>query len=109
MSATDSASAWSSFLSGLSIPEQHNVIVSENAFHRAFQDLCDSIRECDPQRLLARFLRHHDQIIAFIGAVDEATGLDPSNSLSRIFWSGAFATVLVRALRLLVMGLGTII
>lgn len=97
MSGTDSAT-WSSFLSDLSLPELHKVIRSENDFHRAFGRVCTDIREHDPQRLLARFLRHHDQIIAFIGAVDESTGLNASKSLSSIFWSKAFATVLVRLL-----------
>ena len=98
MSATDSASTWSSVLSDLSVSEQYTVIQSENDFHRAFEEFCSDIRERDPQRLLARFLRHHDRIIAFIGALDESTGLDASNSLSSVFWSRAFATVLVRRL-----------
>ncbi|KAI9663838.1 MAG: hypothetical protein M1821_007328 [Bathelium mastoideum] len=94
MSATDSASTWSSFLSDLSLPEEHSAISSEDDFHRAFLRICTEIRERDPQRLLARFLRHHDQIIAFVGALDDSTGLDSSNSLGKAFWSKAFETVL---------------
>ena|SRR5436190_16697084 len=96
MSATDSASTWSTFLSDLSVSEQYTVIHSEDEFHRAFAQLCTDIRDRDPQRLLARFLRHHDQIIAFIGALDESTGLNASECLSSVFWSKAFETVLVR-------------
>ena len=94
MSATDSASTWSTFLSDLSVSEQ-TVINSENVFHQAFVQVCTDIRERDPQRLLARFLRYHDQIIAFIGTLDEATGLNTSSCLSSVFWSKAFETVLV--------------
>ncbi|KAF2115017.1 kinase-like domain-containing protein [Lophiotrema nucula] len=93
MSVTDSASTWSTFLSDLSVSEQ-TAINSEDVFHRAFVRVCTELRERDPQRLLARFLRHHDQIIAFIGALDESTGLDTSSCLSSVFWSKAFETVL---------------
>ncbi|KAL9098948.1 MAG: hypothetical protein Q9163_005484 [Psora crenata] len=94
MSGSDSASSWSSFLSDLSVSEQNTVIYSENNFHQAFEKVCTELRERDPQRLLARFLRHHDQIIAFIGALDESIGLEAFNSLKSVFWSKAFAAVL---------------
>ena len=98
MSRTDSSSTWSSLLSELSASEQSSAIRNENDFHRAFEAFCSDIRERDPQRLLARFLRYHNQIIVFVGALDESTGLDVSNSLSSVFWSKAFATIMVRRL-----------
>ena len=98
MSGSDSTSSWSSILSDLSISEPYSVISSENDFHRAFGEVCAELRERDPQRLLARFLRYHDQIIPFIGALDESIGHDASNSLNSVFWSKAFAAVLVRLL-----------
>ena len=98
MSGSDSASSWSSFLSDLSVSEQYTVIHSENDFHRAFEEVCAELRERDPQRLLARFLRYHDQIIAFIGALDKSIGLDASNNMNSVFWSKAFAAVLVSLL-----------
>ena len=72
-------------------------------------ETCKERRERDPQRLLARFIRYHDQIIAFIGALDESTGLDVTNSLNSVFWSKAFETVLVSNLYLVSFRLETIL
>lgn len=55
--------------------------------------------------MLARFLRHHDQIIAFVSALDESTGLDVSNCLSSVFWSKAFEAVEVSRSGVTTMGL----
>ncbi|KAH7357452.1 kinase-like domain-containing protein [Pyrenochaeta sp. MPI-SDFR-AT-0127] len=93
MSLTGSSSTWSTFLSDLPASDDIGTIPGEDQFHRNFVEYCTTIRERDPQRLLARFLRHHDQIIAFIGALDESTGLDTSRCLSSVFWSKAFETV----------------
>lgn len=96
MSLTGSSSTWSTFLSDLPTPEDSGGIPGEDHFHRNFVQHCTSVRERDPQRLLARFLRHHDQIIAFVGALDESTGLDTSRCLSSVFWSKAFETIQAR-------------
>ena len=98
MSASDTSSTWSSFLSDLPGSDENTAIHSEDVFHRAFVALCNDVRERDPQRLLARFLRHHDQIIAFIGALDECTGLEATNCLNSVFWSKAYDIVWVRCL-----------
>jgi hypothetical protein len=88
---------WSSLLSELhsSILTGHEttLIPNETAFHQAFNDLCAAVRERDPTRLLARFLRQHDQLIAFIGALDESIGFKEPDCLSTVFWSVAFITV----------------
>jgi hypothetical protein len=96
MSLTGSSSTWSTFLSDLPTPEDGGGIPGEDHFHRNFVQHCTFVRERDPQRLLARFLRYHDQIIAFVGALDESTGLDTSRCLSSVFWSKAFETVQAR-------------
>jgi hypothetical protein len=93
---------WSTLLSDLqpSLTSQEIIpIPNESKFHKAFVELCTDVRERDPQRLLARFLRQHDQIIAFIGALDDSIGLEESHSLSSLFWSVAFTTVQVSCLR----------
>lgn len=93
MSLTGSSSTWSTFLSDLPVSEEKGAIPGENEFHRQFVQHCTAVRDRDPQRLLARFLRYHDQTIAFIGALDESTGLDTSRCLSSVFWSKAFEAV----------------
>lgn len=70
--------------------------MNEELFHRRFMQYCDSTQEDDPQRLLARFLRHHDEIIRFVSALDESMELDQTSSLSSVFWSRAFDIVVVR-------------
>lgn len=89
---------WSTLLSDLraSLSSQETILIpNEGGFHKAFVELCSDIHERDSQRLLARFLRQHDQIIAFIGALDESIGFTESHCLSSLFWSVAFNTVQV--------------
>jgi hypothetical protein len=92
MSLTGSSSTWSTFLSDLPTSERCTNIPGEDLFHREFKQACTKRRERDPERLLARFLRYHDHIIAFVSTLDESTGLDVSNCLSSVFWSKAFET-----------------
>lgn len=89
---------WSTLLSHLqSSPtgEETISIPNESRFHKAFVDVCSDVCERDPQRLLAKFLRQHDHIIAFIGALDESIGFKEPHCLSSLFWSVAFTTVQV--------------
>jgi hypothetical protein len=97
MSASDSSSSWSSLVLDLQ-PQEITFVPDERDFHRQFQRLCTQLRERQPQRLLAKFLRQHAQVIAFIGGIDESAGLEESHSLSALFWSVAFAIVRVRRL-----------
>jgi hypothetical protein len=96
-SMSDSSSTWSVLLSDLQ-PEQNLIFVaSESDFRREFEKLCSRLREPDPQRLLGKFFRHHAQIMVFIGALDESSGLSESNnSLGSLFWSFAFTIIRVR-------------
>ncbi len=98
MSGTGSSSTWSTFLSDLPTSNDNTAIHTEDVFHQSFLDLCTQIRERDPQRLLAKLLRYHDRIVAFVGALDESSGLDASHCLSSVFWSKAFETVQVRCM-----------
>jgi hypothetical protein len=60
--------------------------------------LCAEVHERDPQRLLARFLREHAQIIAFIGALDDSLELEEEDCcLGSCFWTIAYSTVYVCA------------
>ncbi|EXJ89007.1 serine/threonine protein kinase [Capronia epimyces CBS 606.96] len=89
-----SASTWPTVLSDLASSDGSTNIPDEGRFHREFKAACGRIREKDPERLLARFLRHHDQIIAFVSAIDESASLDNvPHCLSSVFWSKAFETV----------------
>ena len=93
---------WSALLSDLqpSLTSQEIIsILNESKFHKAFVELCIDVHERDPQRLLAKFLRQHDQIIVFIGALDDSIGLEESHCLNSLFWSVAFTTVQVSCLR----------
>ena len=99
MSERDSPrDTWSTLLSDLqtSLTGQSTIFIpSESGFHKAFLELCTHVHECDPQRLLGKFLRQHAQIIAFTGAIDESIGLTEPPCLSSLFWSVAFTTVKV--------------
>lgn len=90
---------WSTLLSDLesSLTSQETIssIPNETAFHRAFEEVCAQVQEPDSPRLLAKFLRQHDQIMVFIGALDESIGFTEPPSLSSLFWSVAFTTVQV--------------
>ncbi|KAF2221664.1 hypothetical protein BDZ85DRAFT_132053 [Elsinoe ampelina] len=93
MSNSGSSSTWMTFLSDLPITGSSAEVTGEQRFHREFKQACIIIGERDPERLLARFLRHHDQIVAFVSALDESMGLDDANSLSSVFWSKAFEAI----------------
>ena len=95
MSLTGSSSTWSTFLSDLPASDDSTNISDEDQFHREFKEICSQLRERDPERLLAKFQRHHDQIIAFVSALDESAGSDASKTPSSVFWSKAFETVKV--------------
>lgn len=98
MSERETRDTWSTLLSDLqsSLARQDPIeIPNENKFHQAFEEVCTQVHECDPQRLLAKFLRQHDQIIVFIGALDESIGFTEPHCLSSLFWSVAFTTVQV--------------
>jgi hypothetical protein len=96
MSAMDSASNQSAFLSDLELTDYYfEDINSEDAFHRAFLQFCADIRETDPQRLLGRFIRYHNQITDLVDALDEAAGRNRANNAGGVFWSKAFDAVRV--------------
>ena len=89
---------WSSLLFDLqsSLTSQEIILIpNENRFHKAFIEVCTDVPERDPQRMLARFLRQHDQIIAFIGDLDESFGFKEPHCLSSLFWSITFTTIQV--------------
>jgi hypothetical protein len=77
--------------------EGAQIIPTEADFHIAFEDLCLHMQYREPQRLLARFLREHSQIIAFVGALDESLELHTGCSPGSCFWTIAYATIQVRA------------
>ncbi|MCJ1264295.1 hypothetical protein MMC22_004166 [Lobaria immixta] len=96
MSERETRDTWSTLLSDLQSslePQDPIEIPNENKFHQAFEEVCTQVHECDRQRLLAKFLRQHDQIIVFIGALDESIGFTEPHCLSSLFWSVAFTTV----------------
>lgn len=96
MSERETRDTWSTLLSDLQSSLQEPILIlNETKFHQAFEEVCAEVHETDPQRLLARFLRQHDQIIAFIGALDESIGFTEPHCLSSLFWSVAFTTVQV--------------
>jgi hypothetical protein len=100
MSKPDSArSTWSTLLSNLRPASQDIIFIpSEGEFHKDFVRVCGELRERDPQRLLARYIRQHDQIIRFAFTLDSALELDESLCLNSLFWSIAFATFQVRSI-----------
>lgn len=106
MSGSDSASTWSSVLSDLQPSEDITSVYSQDQFTQYCYKVCTEACERDPQRMLGKFLRYHDQVIVFVGALDESTGLDSRICLSLVFWSTAFATVRVRRLDSNFMRLG---
>ena len=73
------------------------IIQSEAHFHTAFEHLCLHMQYREPQRLLARFLREHTQIIAFVGALDDSLELHAGYSPGCCFWTIAYDTLQVSA------------
>jgi hypothetical protein len=102
MSASDTSSSWSTLLAHLQPSQEIVIIRDEGRFHRAFKKVCSEIRERDPERLLAKFLRHHAKIRAFIGALEESAGFDENRCLGQTFWSVSLWTVRVRRLHFMV-------
>lgn len=95
---------WSTLLSDLqsSLNSQDIILIpDERSFHTEFEEVCACVKEIDPPRLLAKFLRQHNQIIAFIGALDESIGFAEPPCLSSLFWSVAFTTVQVSFFRVI--------
>ena len=89
---------WSNLLSDLCAQPAARELVNipdESTFHEVFALLCAEARERDPQRLLARFLRQHDQLIAIVSALDQSVGLVRPYTLNATFWSVAYAAVQV--------------
>lgn len=71
------------------------IIPNESCFHEEYYKLGRSLRERDPARRLARFLRDHHQINDFVRGLENSTGLS-NHRLRSAFWTKAFEVIKVR-------------